>query len=238
MSRFVSYRKLFRLYEFIQPYLKYSIPLDDRLPGKSVLVIAPHPDDEAIGCGGAVCRHVAVGGTADLLVCTMDEARKTEVGASARVLGIRDTISLGYPVESLGEQAVLAEQVFGILKERQPDILFVPFLFDNHQDHRAVNEALIKGYSRHAFDCMVYAYPVWFPLHPNVVIDIGPVWATKKQAIECYPSQLATRDYVTMSHALGQYWARVKGHGLDVVESFFRATLTEYISLGKKMLSR
>jgi hypothetical protein len=61
------------------------------------------------------------------------------------------------------------------------------------------------------------------------------VWEIKKKAIECYVSQLATRDYVTMRHSLGQYWAKVKSRELDVVESFFRATLTEYVSLGEKM---
>jgi LmbE family N-acetylglucosaminyl deacetylase len=237
MARFIRYRNLFGLYELIQPFLKYSLPLEDRLPGKSALVVAPHPDDEAIGCGGTIARHTAAGGTADLLVCTMDAERKTEVAAAAKELGFRDTVVLGHPVGSLQENAALPQQLYAALRERRPDVLFVPFWFDNHVDHRAVNQALIVGYARGSFDCMVYAYPVWFPLHPNLLIDIGSSWDVKKRAIECYPSQLATRDYVTMSRALAQYWARVKGRRLEVVETFFRATLAEYVSFGKKLLA-
>jgi LmbE family N-acetylglucosaminyl deacetylase len=82
---------------------------------------------------------------------------------------------------------------------------------------------------------MVYSYPVWMPLYPNVLIDISSEWKAKEEAINCYISQTATRDYVKMSKSLGEYWATVKGRRMQVAESYFRATAEEYTRLCVKI---
>jgi LmbE family N-acetylglucosaminyl deacetylase len=236
--KFVRYRRLFRLYEFIQPFLKYSLVVENQLPGENVLVIAPHPDDEVIGCGGTLRRHADAGGSIDILYCTMDtEDRRKESADAARLLGARSREYLDFPVESLHNRCDLAVRFADIIAHKKPDIVFLPFWFDNHTDHRAVNEALLSAATNRKFGFLVYAYPVWFPLYPNVLSDIGTVWERKKDMIRCYQSQLATRDYIKMSESLGRYWAAVKGHGLDMVESFFRASVEEYITLGKKIIA-
>ena len=237
MSRHIKYHTLFRLFEVLQPYLKYSLPLEDSLPGDTVLVLSPHQDDEVIGCGGAVLRHTRAGGRAAVVYCTRDTVeRDQEAAEAAGVLGIQDRVSLPYAVETLRKQKDLPDRFLEVFEERRPDVVLLPFWLDNHVDHRAVNEALLRVARKKTFRFMVYAFPVWFPLHPNVLIDIGPVWEQKKQAILCYRSQVATRDYVRMCGSLGQYWAVVKGRNLETVESFFRATFSEYVSLGKKIL--
>ena len=236
MVRFVRYGKLFRLYEMLQPYLKYSLPLEENLPGERVLAVAPHPDDEAIGCGGSLYMHARSGKPVDIVYCTLDgETREREAHEAASRIGARDTVFLRYCVESLGRARGFPDRLASVLEEKKPDIVFLPFWFDNHTDHRALNSALIEAGARRRFDFLVYAYPVWFPLHPNVLADISGVWEQKKEIISCYRSQLATRDYISMSHSLGSYWASVKGRGLSIVESFFKATFREYVSLGIKI---
>ena len=236
MVNFVRYKKLFRLYEVIQPLLKYSIPLEKELPGKKVLVLAPHPDDEAIGCAGTVYKHVRSGGTAEVVYCTLDtDVRFKEAMNAAAVLGFSNKHFLRHPVESLAKQDNLSDELFGLFTKIAPDVVFVPFWFDNHTDHRALNSALRKIAKKKMFNFIVYAYPVWFPVYPNVLIEIGDAWDKKKEAISCYQSQLATRDYIRMSYSLGQYWAETKRKGLDTVESFFRASFAEYVALGKKL---
>ena len=236
MVNFVRYRKLFRLYEVIQPLLKYSIPLEKELPGKKVLVIAPHPDDEAIGCAGTVHKHIRSGGTAEVVYCTLDsDTRFKEAMNAATVIGFSNRHFLKHPVESLAKQEKLADELLEIFKKTEPDIVFVPFWFDNHTDHRALNSALRKTAKKKMFNFIVYAYPVWFPVYPNVLVEIEDVWEKKKEAISCYQSQLATRDYIRMSYSLGQYWAETKRKGLGTVESFFRASFAEYVALGKKL---
>jgi len=233
--KYIRYARLFRLFEQIQPYLKYSFPLEEGLPGEKALVIAPHQDDEAIGCGGTVAKHTRSGGKAEVVFCTHDtEARDVEAESACRALGFQRAVSLPYPVETLQEQADLPARLWEVLEERRPDVLLLPFWLDNHVDHRAVNRALIEVARKGRPSCMVYSFPIWFPLHPNVLIDVGPVWEQKKKAILCYASQVATRDYVKICHGLGQYWSGIKGRG-ELPESFFRATFSEYVSLGRKI---
>lgn len=237
MVRFIRYAKIFRLYEHIQPYLKYSLPLEAKLPGTRALVVAPHPDDETIGCGGTLSLHTAAGGSAGAVFCASDGGvRDAEAAAAARELGIGETVFLNYAVGSLGAAASLPARLCEVFEKKEPEIVFVPFVIDNHADHRAVNEALVRVRKLKRFDFIVYAYPVWFPLYPNVLVDIGAAWPAKEKAIRCYASQLATRDYVAMSRSLGQYWAKVKGRELEVVETFFRASFDEYAALAGKML--
>lgn len=237
MVKFIRYNKIFRFYEFIQPHIKYSLPVEDKLPAKNALVIAPHLDDESIGCGGTIYLHTKSGGIVDVLFCTSDnETRRKEAENASKILGIRDKLFFDFPIESLDSQRSLPDKLIQLFELKKPDIVFVPFWLDNHTDHRAVNKALIAISNKKKYDFLIYSYPVWFPLYPNVLIDIGAVWQEKSKAIGCYQSQTATRDYVTMSRALSQYWARAKSNNLELVETFFRATFSEYVRLGKSIL--
>lgn len=236
MVKFMRYSKIFRLYEVIQPYLQYSLHVENKLPAEKIAVIAPHPDDEAIACGGTIYKHTQSGGRADIIFCTSDgEPRDSEAVAASKILGCENKIELKYPVESLEKQEDFHLKLINIFEENDPEIVFVPFIIDNHTDHRAVNKALIKISKIKKFNFMIYAYPVWLPLYPNILIDISSVWEQKKRAIECYKSQLATRDYIKMSRSFGQYWAAVKGRGIDAAEVFFKASFNEYITIAKKI---
>lgn len=237
MVSFIRYEKMFGLYELIQPYLKYSLPVEERLPVNNVLVIAPHQDDESIGCGGTVFLHAKNNGRASVVFCTSDgKIREDESAEALKALGVSDSLQLGYKIETLKSEAGLGARLASIIDEKKPEIVFIPFFIDNHEDHRAVNSALAGAYTDKQADFMIYAYPVWFPLYPNVLVDIGRAWEKKKQAIECYRSQIATRDYVKMARSLGEYWAEVKGHGIKNAETYFKATAKEYFSLVRKSI--
>jgi LmbE family N-acetylglucosaminyl deacetylase len=237
MAKFIRYGTLFRLYEKIQPFLKYSLPVEERLPGEKILVVAPHPDDEVIGCGGTILRHRELGGSAKVLYCTSDgHIRDAELCKSAAVLNVEYT-ELGYGVRTLSGNNDFMQKLAAEISAYVPDILFVPFIIDNHPDHRAVNEALVKAAKTNCFNCMIYAYPVWFPLYPNVLVDVSAVREKKNAAIYCYQSQLATRDYIKMSDALTSYWGCVKGRGIAHAESFFKASFSKYMAMAGDLLS-
>jgi LmbE family N-acetylglucosaminyl deacetylase len=237
MVKFIRYSKVFGLYELIQPFLKYSLPVEAELPAKEILVIAPHQDDEAIGCGGTVSMHTKSGRKATVVFCTTGgKEREDEAAASLKALGVLDSVSFGFKIESLKSEGTLAEKLGQIIELKKPQIVFLPFFLDNHEDHRAVNTALVEASLKIKMDFMVYAYPVWMPLYPNLVVNIDGAWETKKAAIECYKSQTATRDYVKMAKSLGDYWGTVKGHGIGTAETFLKATAAEYVSLVRKGL--
>lgn len=237
MVKFIRYNKLFRFYEAIQPMLKYSLKVEENLPGDKMLVIAPHPDDEVIGCAGVMSKYKSSGKTVKVLYCTKDSnERINEAKNASELLKVDEKVFWDYKIESISKQGAFREKLKSLLEHEKPDIVLLPFWLDNHTDHRAINEALVRIGKTKSFDFMVYAYPVWFPVYPNLLVDISSVWEQKVKAIKCYSSQLATRDYVKMSKALCEYWATVKGRDIQYAESFFRATFKEYVNLGKKIL--
>ncbi len=236
--KYASYRSVFRMYEYIQPFLKYSLPLEEELPGKKVLVIAPHQDDESIGCGGTLIKHAKAGGRVEIAFCTSGgEKRLYEAKDAAKALGSRRNHFLQLEIRSLYRNtSQLAERFTELFNRVEPEIVFLPFMIDNHQDHIAISRAFAKAYKTKAINCFVYAYSVWTTLIPNVIVDISEQWEQKKQAIEYYKTQTATRDYVTMASSISKYWAVVKGRNMQYCEAFFKATSSEYVSLVKKIL--
>ena len=228
MIKFIRFRRIFRFFEKITPVLKYSFPLENQLPGKNILVIAPHPDDEAIGCGGALALNTTAGGNAVVVFCTMDEARKAESEKSLKALGVAGAHSLRHPVDSLGAQPALEKELALIVSQVKPDIVFAPFWLDNHPDHRAAARAFAKASIAAKHDFVIYAYSVWLPLWPNLLLDVGNVWQAKRIAINSYESQIKGRDFLSMAEGLASYWAQVKGRGIAKAEAYFRLSVCEY----------
>ncbi len=237
--KYANYRSIFKMYELVQPFLKYSTPLEDKLPAGKILVIAPHQDDESIGCGGAVIKHVEAGGTAEIVFCTTDKnyERMTETEQAAKMLGAKLNYFLQFEIRSLYNNIQQLSERFNTLFERaKPDAIFLPFMIDNHQDHVAISKAFFKAYKKKKIDCLIYAYSVWTTLIPNVIVDISEQWGKKQKAIECYKTQIVTRDYVTMASSIAKYWSVVKGRDTQYCEAFFKASAGEYASLIKKIL--
>ena len=118
-----------------------------------VLAIAPHPDDETLGCGGTLLRHKALGGSIHWLIVTaMDpkrftdeerEHRRSELERVAKVYDFDSVVTLGLPTARL-ETLPMDELVAGIgqaVASIEPDTIYVPFPGDAHTDHRAVYTA-------------------------------------------------------------------------------------------------
>lgn len=234
----ITFKKLFRLYEYIQPYIKYSLPLEDHLPARKILVLAPHPDDEAIGCGGAIYNHVKNGGIAKIVYITSSSYKRTEEAKKASsILNVRNIEFWGFPQRGLRDKGKeLSNMLEIVISDYKPEIIFLPFLIDNHPDHHALNASLIKCYEHIGFLCLLYAYPIWLPVYPNILIDISDLWEIKRSSIESYVSETKTRDYVRMAEGLCKYWACVKGRG-TYIEAYFRATTQEYYKLWKMIQS-
>jgi LmbE family N-acetylglucosaminyl deacetylase len=125
--------------------------------GERVLVVAPHPDDEVLGCGGTLFRHIASGDAVVVLIVTdgrlsraqnlqpeaMARARHQEALAAAELLGVEQMIWLGMPEGAWFDeqlQNALATQ----LREYTPDIIYAPCWLDYHPEHRRVADCLAK----------------------------------------------------------------------------------------------
>jgi LmbE family N-acetylglucosaminyl deacetylase len=224
------------MYEYIQPFINYSIPKEESLCGNKVLVIAPHQDDEAIGCAGTIIKHVRSGGCVETVFCTHDtQERMKESEEAASIIGSQKNYFMQFPVRSLYNNKDFKNNLISVINQARPEVVFIPFLLDKHDDHRMISIAFADIRKDIDLNFMVYAYSVWSPLNPNCLVDISDVWSEKKKVIECYKTQIATRDYVKIAQGLNQYWGEVKSHGMQYAETFLKATIQEYISLSRKI---
>ncbi|MGK0674340.1 MAG: PIG-L family deacetylase [Halothiobacillaceae bacterium] len=172
MNRRLRWSAVYRLYEGIEPLLNYSVAKEDKPRGQRVVVLAPHIDDETIGCGGVMAKHAALGDRVAVLTfadCTPE--RIAEGRAAGRILGVQRQDFLPYPAKTLMDQADLPRQLADFLAAEAPDVVYTPGLFDRHVDHLSVNLLLARHSRTSRADYMVYSYEVWNTLLGHGTLD-------------------------------------------------------------------
>jgi N-acetylglucosamine malate deacetylase 1 len=225
--------------------------------GGRIVVLAPHMDDEIIGCGGTLYKHILKGAVVTVVYMTDgryggklppppagEQSRRQETNLVAirrqeallamETLGIQSGIFLNAEDGQLSSAHDLPNRVRQILHSVQPHLVYLPFFLEEHPDHRAVTQILLDATegSGLGFDCC--GYEVWTPLFPNCLVEINEVVGMKKQALQRYQSQLLGNDYLHAVLGLNAYRsiALPEKHG-GFVEAFFLAPLQEYRELYK-----
>ena len=189
-----------------------------------VCVIAVHPDDETLGCGGTILKHLKNGDEVHCVFVTDgDNTQKTIIAKLADFYHLTGVISLGFEELKLADISlnVLVPALANVLNQIKPNILYIPNRSDAHSDHRAVFEALVACTKSFRFPfieqilmCEVIS-ETDFNLNlseqvfnPNYFVDITDQWVYKKQAMEIFADQLLpypqTRNVSTME-ALNRY---------------------------------
>jgi LmbE family N-acetylglucosaminyl deacetylase len=203
------------------------------VPARSLLVFAPHPDDEVFGCGGLIAAMLQSGAKVDVVIVSDggqggDAAlREQESLASARALGadrVRPSLVFWrFPDRHLADEPMLLERMTAAIRSAKPDWVLAPSPYEIHPDHRAVAIAAIKAFA-HAFandsDARLAAYEVGHPLLANLLIDITQVLPRKIAAIECFVSQLAVQAYGEQLLALNRYRSYTLGPQVTHAEAF------------------
>src|SRR5437764_6870112 len=212
-------------------------PLD--LRGERLLVLAPHPDDEVIGCGGLVALHLREGRRVRVIVATDggeagDAAqRQAESRAALASIGDAELSFLGFPDRQLADADDLTAALRGALADFKPDLIAVPSAFEIHPDHLALTRAFCALI---AADATLFAdlavarvafYEVSHPLRPNALVDITSVAEAKYAAIAMHASQLAFRDYVAYARGLNAYRAMSLPPDVKFAEAYHVVPLPE-----------
>jgi len=235
----------------------------DRPPGSRILVLAPHMDDEALGCGGSLHRHILAGESVTVAYLTdgrkgdpilngrdlpPDERerledrlvaeRTDEARRSAAILGVRDLRFLGNRDQELVVSPRTRRQVVELLRELRPDLVYLPFPTDRHPDHRTTNRIFLSALNaaRDLDPPMCCGFEVWTPLEPNCLVDITSVIDIKRRALEQFASQMTSIDFGRCILGLHAYRSMIHLRGHGYAEAFVLVPADEYRRLSLRLL--
>jgi bacillithiol biosynthesis deacetylase BshB2 len=184
---------------------------------RDILVVLPHPDDEAFGAAGTLAMHIHNGAKVTYACLTLGEMgrnmgippfanrvtlpqiRKAELEASCRAIGIQDLRMLGFHDKMIEfeDQALLDGKVEALLKELRPTLVitFYPG-YSVHPDHDACGAAVIRtigrlpAKDRPVVYCMAFSHNCEAEIgSPDVILDVKPFMQQKLAAIQAHRSQ-------------------------------------------------
>jgi len=214
---------------------------------KTVLVVAAHADDEALGCGGTIARHVEEGDAVHLVLMAdgvnsrretseTDFARRIEASKRAQsILGISSSQSLELPDNQMDSAPLLeiVQKLEPILEEIQPSVVYTHHYGDLNIDHRLTHVAVmtvcrpVPGSSvREIYGFEVLSSTEWAtqqgsPFLPNYFVDITQQLQTKLYALEAYAEEMRKTPHSrSMAHV--EVLAHHRGYsvGVDAAEAF------------------
>ncbi|MBA4373788.1 MAG: hypothetical protein C0402_13125 [Thermodesulfovibrio sp.] len=181
----------------------------------SILVLAPHPDDEALGCGGTISLLTARGITITVCHVTTGErlhgapspavaaARAAEAQTVSKLLGCRECLFLDFPDGDIRGQAEdISREVGGIITRLRPDLVFAPSPLDHHADHLALAHIAL-ALSAEMKGPQFVLYEVYSTIRFNCLVDITEVIQKKQKAISEYRSSLYGKPELYVHAALG-----------------------------------
>jgi N-acetylglucosamine malate deacetylase 1 len=178
-----------------------------------ILVLAAHPDDAELGCGGTIVKQISLGNKVGVIDFTRGElgtrgtaeTRDQEAKDSAKILGLSVRGNLNFRDGYFTNDEAHQLELIRIIRKYQPEIVLANAIYDRHPDHG-------KGAGL-AFDACFYAGLVkiktthnrmeqqpWRPkyiyhyiqsqlLQPDFVVDVSDFWETKMNAIRAFKTQ-------------------------------------------------
>lgn len=182
-----------------------------------ILIIAVHPDDESLGCGGTLLKHKANGDSIHWLICTETDQNKSfydqrqnEIQQVAEMYLFDSVHNLRLKTMQVDEYTIseLVGAISAVFKEVQPNIVYLPFKGDVHSDHRKIFEA--------AYSCTKsFRYPYIKKIYmmetlsetefapstkedsfiPNVFVDISNFMERKIEIMKIFTSEIAEHPF-------------------------------------------
>ena len=184
-----------------------------------ILVIAPHADDEVLGCGATMAKACAKGDEVFVLICTnasvgapelfsaeLIKQIRSEAVAAHRLIGIKETFFLDFPAPALDQHPryKMSNEISGIIRKIGADTVYIPHRGDCHKDHAIIHECAMVA-CRPLANCTVkhvYAYETlseteWGePIAADFFVPVKyntfsvDEFQKKLDAMSCFKSQL------------------------------------------------
>lgn len=214
---------------------------------KSILIIASHPDDEVLGCGGAILRHIDKGDKVSLLFMTdgvssrMKTSRKNirsrikALKRSNSILGIQSFHHLNFPDNSMDKHPLLniVKKIETIIKKIKPSVVYTHHHGDLNIDHKITHNAVMTAcrplpdstvYEIYGFEVLSsteWATPHKSVFMPNLYIDITKYISKKIKALEAYNEELRKPPHSrSVEHVKTLAKHRGYSMGVEMAEAF------------------
>ena len=212
-----------------------------------VIVIAPHPDDETLGCGGTLLKHQVQGDELYWLIVTAMRAqdgysnaaivqRNKEIQHVTQSYPFKEVFKLDFPAAHLDSLplAKLVGAISDVFTKCQPNTVYLPFPGDVHSDHKCVFDAALActKWFRYPAVKRILAYetlsetefgldPTTAAFRPNVFVDISSQLDQKIAIMNIYASELSKFPFPRSEEAL-RALAKLRGStaGCAAAESF------------------
>lgn len=185
-----------------------------------VLFIAPHPDDETLGCGGTILKHKHAGDSVNWLVVTsidgvdqnedLIEERSSLIQTVSNAYGFTNTYQLNFPttfLDSIPKKEIIYE-FDKIFKKLEPDMIYVPYRLDAHSDHEVVFDCAIacsksfRNKSVKSIRCYQTISETEYGLRPedpgfkpNLYVDISEFFEEKIRITKLYQQELGDHPF-------------------------------------------
>lgn len=208
---------------------------------KTVLIVAAHADDEALGCGGTIARHVSEGDRVHVLFMADGVGARTECGSdelqrrnkardeALKILGVSEYSALSFPDNSMDSIPLLdvVQALEPIIDQIQPMRVYTHHHGDLNVDHRITHQAVmtacrpVPGSSVReilSFEVMSsteWATPGVAPFVPNAFVDITDYLPKKLEALAAYAEEIREKPHSrSLEHV--NVLAHHRGHSVGV----------------------
>mgnify|MGYP004417268914 CR=1 FL=1 len=211
---------------------------------KSLVVIAPHPDDETLGAGGTIARFAEAGVKVSVLIVSGHlpplypqeafETTRREADAALKILGAHDWEFLQIPATKVHEAPVaeVTGKINAFIKARAPEAVLLPFP-DRHIDHRVLFDYSVVA-CRPVHDKapkIVLAYETLSETHwnvpgveaafvPELFVDVTDHIEKKKAALDAYASQVHTAPSRSIEACMALARFRGSQNGFTYAEAY------------------
>ncbi len=223
----------------------------ERFAGANILALAPHPDDEIIGCGGTLLRLVRAGAKVTILQATdgsasaaLEEAppamrrtiRLDEARAVAEVAGFEPTIFWSEDNQVFRARDDLVARLRETLREIGPALVFTPFVADIHPDHLTLNQVLagaLEGLSERGMS--ILGYEVWSLAPANLWCDVSACMREVERLLLLYETAMKVDDFIHMCSTRNRYHALTLAGAPGYAEAFFATDVSRFREMMDRM---
>jgi bacillithiol biosynthesis deacetylase BshB1 len=179
-----------------------------------MLVIAAHPDDAELSCGGVVAQMTAEGKRVAIVECTQGEMgsrgtpdiRRVEAAEAARILNLTERWNMHIPDGAIDASPENVAKVVAALRYFRPNILLFPPEFERHHDHENAHRLVRTAYFQSGLSKLqievfgqslatyrpkrLFTYMQTYEFEPDFYVDVSAHFETKLQSYYAHASQV------------------------------------------------